>query len=47
MCGTGFVRVMENPESRGILWFPFPGLESHRILVWVIESHENDVDCTK
>ena len=26
---TGFVRVMENLESHGILEFHFPGLESH------------------
>ena len=26
---TGFVRVMENLESHGILEFDFPGLESH------------------
>ena len=28
---TGFVRVMENLESHGILEFHFPGLESHGI----------------
>ena len=32
------VRVMENLESRVILQFHFPGLESHKILVWVMES---------
>ena len=30
---TGFLQVMENLESRRILWFHFPGLESHGILV--------------
>ena len=28
-CYSGFVRVMENLESHGILEFDFPGLESH------------------
>ena len=28
---SGFVRVMENLESHGILEFHFPGLESHLI----------------
>ena len=28
---TGFVLVMENLESHGILKFQFPGLESHGI----------------
>ena len=27
--GTGFVQVMENLESHGILEFDFPDLESH------------------
>jgi len=36
---TGFVRVLENLESHGILFFSFPGLESHGILCRVMESH--------
>jgi len=35
----GFVRVLENLESHGILFFAFPGLESHGILCRVMESH--------
>ena len=34
----GFVQVMENLKSHGILWFHFPGLESHGIWVLVVES---------
>ena len=30
---------MENLESHGILQFHFPGLESHGMWVWVMESH--------
>ena len=36
---TGFIQVMENLESHGIFKICFPGLESHGILVWVMESH--------
>jgi len=36
---TGFERVLENLESHGILFFSFPGLESHGILCRVMESH--------
>jgi len=36
---TGFVQVLENLESHGILFFSFPGLESHGILRRVMESH--------
>ena len=35
---TGFVRVMENLESHGILQYRFPDQESHGILEWVMES---------
>ena len=35
---TGFVQVMQNLESCTILEFHFPGLESHGVLVWVMES---------
>ena len=27
------------PESRGISFFHFPGLESHEIEVWVLENY--------
>jgi len=36
---TGSVWVLENLESHGILFFSFPGLESHGILCRVMESH--------
>jgi len=40
---TGFVRVLENLKSHGILFFSFPGLESQGlgllILCRVMESH--------
>ena len=36
---AGFVRVMENLESYGILEFNFSGLSRHGIQVWVMESH--------
>jgi len=36
---TGFVRVLENLESHGILFLSFPGLESHEFLCRVMESH--------
>ena len=32
---TGFVQVMENLESHGILWFHFPGLESPGKWCWL------------
>ena len=40
---TGFIQVMENLESHGILQFHFPGLESPEIYVWVMESHGKSV----
>ena len=43
MLYTGFVQVMENLESHGILQFHFPGLESPEIYVWVMESHGKSV----
>jgi len=36
---AGFVRVLKNLESHGILFLSFPGLESHGILCRVMESH--------
>jgi len=36
---TGFVQVLENLESHGILFFGFPGLESHGMLCRVMENH--------
>ena len=36
---SGFVWVMENLESHGILEFDFPGLESHGNCSLVMESH--------
>jgi len=36
---AGFVQVLENLESHGILFFSFPGLESHGILCRVVENH--------
>jgi len=36
---TGFVWVLENLDSHGILFFSFPGLESHGNLCRVMESH--------
>jgi len=35
----GSVQVPKNLESHGILFFSFPGLESHGILCRVMESH--------
>jgi len=35
----GFVRVLENLESHGILLFSFPGLVIHGILCRVMESY--------
>ena len=40
---TGFVQIMENLESHGVLQFRFPGLESPEIQVWVMESHGKSV----
>ena len=37
---TGFVRVMENLESPGILLWHFPGLESPGKRLLVLESSE-------
>ncbi len=34
---AGFVQVMENLESHRMIEFHFPCLESHVILVWVME----------
>jgi len=36
---SGFVRVLENLESHGILFISIPGLESHGILCRVMENH--------
>jgi len=38
---TGFVRVLENPESPGILLWHFPGLESPGKGLLVLESFGN------
>jgi len=44
---AGFVRFLENRESHGILFFSFPGLESHGILCRVMESHGKLNHCKK
>jgi len=44
---TGFVWVLKNLESHGILFFSFPGLESHGILCRVMESHGNFITIKK
>ena len=43
MDNSGFVQVMENLESHGILQLDFPGLETSEILVRVMESHGKSV----
>ena len=42
---AGFVKVIENLESRGIQEFHFPGPESHGNLLSVLESHGNFIFC--
>ena len=44
---TGFVRVLENLESPGILLCHFPGLESPGKRPLVLESSENLLNSTK
>ena len=34
-----FKQVMENLGSHRVLYFQFPGLGSHEIEVWVLESY--------
>ena len=41
MLVTGFVRVLEIPESPGILFWHFPGMESPGKLTQVLESPGN------
>ena len=43
---SGFIRVLENLESPGILWH-FPGLESPGKMALVLESSGNLLDSTK
>ena len=44
---TGFVRVLENLESPGILLWHFPGLESPGKRALVLESSGNLLNSTK
>ena len=44
---TGFVRVLENLESPGILLWHFPGLESPGQMALVLESSGNLLNSTK
>ena len=44
---TGFVRVLENLESPGILLWHFPGLESPGKRPLVLESSGNLLNSTK
>ena len=44
---TGFVRVLENLESPGILLWHFPGLESPGKKPLVLESPGNQLNSTK
>ena len=44
---TGFVRVLENLESPGILFWHFPGLESPGKRPLVLESPGNLLNSTK
>ena len=44
---SGFVRVLENLESPGILLWHFPGLESPRKRSLVLESSGNLLNSTK
>jgi len=45
--GTGFVRVLENLESPGILLWHFPGLESPGKRLLVLESPGNLFNSSK
>ena len=47
MLSTGFVRVLENLESPGILLWHFPGLESPGKRPLVLESSGNLLNSTK
>ena len=47
MLPTGFVRVLENLESPGILLWHFPGLESPGKRPVVLESSGNLLNSTK
>jgi len=40
-CHTLKTQAKSNLESHGILFFSFPGLESHGILCGVMKSHRN------
>ena len=44
---SGFVRVLENLESPGILFWHFPGLESPGKRPLVLESSGNLLNSTK
>ena len=44
---TGFVRVLENLESPGILFWRFPGLESPGKKPLVLESYGNLLNSAK
>jgi len=44
---TGFVRVLENLESPGILLWHFPGLESPEKRLLVLESSGNLFNSSK
>ena len=44
---SGFVRVLENLESPGILLWHFPGLESPGKVALVLESSGNLLNSTK
>ena len=44
---TGFVRVLENLESPGILLWYFPGLESPGKIPLVLENSGNLLNSTK
>ena len=47
MVNPGFVRVLENLESPGILFWCFPGLESPEERPLVLESSGNLLNSTK
>jgi len=47
MSVTGFVRVLENLESPGILLWHFPGLESPGKMLLVLESSGNLLNSSK
>ena len=40
---TGFLQVLENPESHVILYFNFLDLKVHEVQVWVMESHRKAI----